>query len=83
MQMIAEEGRGALIYLHQTVEGFSVRASGMSAPCSLSIAKFRAPSPAESERKTQREIGMEPDSFRPGLETNPPAYQPSSKSRWS
>jgi 3,4-dihydroxy 2-butanone 4-phosphate synthase / GTP cyclohydrolase II len=57
MQAIAREGRGALIYLHQTSKGFSVERLG-----DRSVLAFhrdrRLPSLPESERKTQREIGI-------------------------
>jgi 3,4-dihydroxy 2-butanone 4-phosphate synthase / GTP cyclohydrolase II len=57
MQMIAEEGRGALIYLHQTSKGFSVERVDERTLLAFHR-EVRAPSPAESERKTQREIGI-------------------------
>ena len=57
MQAIAEEGRGALIYLHQTSKGFSVERMGDKAMLSFHRDK-RLPSLPESERKTQREIGI-------------------------
>ncbi len=59
MQMIAREGRGALIYLHQTSKGLSVDRIGDRT--SLSFHKDRgslSQSAPEHERKTQREIGI-------------------------
>ncbi len=57
MQAIAKEGRGALIYLHQTSKGFSVEKIGERSVLTFHRDK-RLPSLPESERKTQREIGM-------------------------
>jgi 3,4-dihydroxy 2-butanone 4-phosphate synthase / GTP cyclohydrolase II len=57
MQAIADAGRGALIYLHQTSKGFSVERLGERAMLSFHRDK-RLPSLPESERKTQREIGI-------------------------
>jgi 3,4-dihydroxy 2-butanone 4-phosphate synthase/GTP cyclohydrolase II len=57
MRAIAEAGRGAIIYLHQTSKGFSVDKIGDRAI--LSFHRDRAlPTLPESERKTQREIGI-------------------------
>ncbi len=57
MQAIAREGRGALIYLHQSSKGFSVERTG-----DRNFLMFHRdkslPSLPESERKTQREIGI-------------------------
>jgi 3,4-dihydroxy 2-butanone 4-phosphate synthase/GTP cyclohydrolase II len=57
LQAIAQEGRGALIYLHQTSKGFSVEKIG-DRPVLTFHRDKRLPSLPESERKTQREIGM-------------------------
>lgn len=57
MQAIAREGRGALIYLHQTSKGFSVERMGDRSMLIFHRDK-RLPSLPESERKTQREIGL-------------------------
>jgi 3,4-dihydroxy 2-butanone 4-phosphate synthase / GTP cyclohydrolase II len=57
MQAIAEAGRGALIYLHQTSKGFSVERMGDRALLSFHRDR-RLPALPESERKTQREIGI-------------------------
>ena len=54
---IAREGRGALIYLHQTSKGFSVEKVGERTALAFHRDK-RHPSLPESERKTQREIGL-------------------------
>ena len=54
---IAREGRGALIYLHQTSKGFSVERLGDRTMLAFHREK-RLPSLPESERKTQREIGI-------------------------
>ncbi len=59
MEAIAREGRGALIYLHQTSKGLSVERLGDRT--SLSFHKDRSSlsqSAPEHERKTQREIGI-------------------------
>jgi 3,4-dihydroxy 2-butanone 4-phosphate synthase/GTP cyclohydrolase II len=57
MQAIASEGRGALIYLHQTSKGFSAERIGDRTL--LTFHRDKAlPSLPESERKTQREIGI-------------------------
>ena len=57
MQAIAREGRGALIYLHQSTKGFSVERTGERNYLMFHRDK-RLPSLPESERKTQREIGI-------------------------
>ena len=57
LQAIANQGRGALIYLHQTSKGFSAERLGDRTL--LTFHRDRAlPSLPESERKTQREIGI-------------------------
>jgi len=57
LQRIAEEGRGALIYLHQTSQGFSVEKIGERG--ALTFHKGRKlPALLETERQTQREIGI-------------------------
>ena len=57
MRAIAQEKRGALIYLHQTSKGFS-----MERIADRTLLTFhrdrRLPSLPESERRTQREIGL-------------------------
>ena len=57
LQMIAEQGLGALIYLHQTSKGFSVEPMGERTLLSFHR-DVRLPALPESERKTQREIGI-------------------------
>jgi len=57
MQAIAREGRGALIYLHQTSKGFSVEQIADRSVLMFHRDK-RLPALPESERKTQREIGI-------------------------
>ena len=57
MAAIAAEGRGALIYLHQTTKGFSVEKIGDAT--AIAFHKERtSPSLPESQRRTQREIGL-------------------------
>jgi 3,4-dihydroxy 2-butanone 4-phosphate synthase/GTP cyclohydrolase II len=57
LEAIAAEGRGALIYLHQSARGFSVEKVGDQS--AISFHKDRSqPSLPESQRKTQREIGL-------------------------
>jgi 3,4-dihydroxy 2-butanone 4-phosphate synthase/GTP cyclohydrolase II len=57
LRRIAQEGRGALIYLHQTSQGFSVEKAGERG--SLSFHRGRKSlGPLENERQTQREIGI-------------------------
>jgi 3,4-dihydroxy 2-butanone 4-phosphate synthase / GTP cyclohydrolase II len=57
MQAIAQEGRGALIYLHQTSKGFSLERIGDRTLLAFHRER-RLPSLPESERRTQREIGI-------------------------
>ncbi len=57
MKMIAEEGRGALIYLHQTSKGFTAEKIGDQSFLTFHRDR-RLPSLPESERKTHREIGL-------------------------
>lgn len=57
LEAIATAGRGALIYLHQAAKGFSVEKVGDAT--AIAFHKDRAaPSLPESQRKTQREIGL-------------------------
>ena len=57
MRAIAEAGGGAIIYLHQTSKGFS--ADRLGDRTVLTFHRDRAlPTLPESERKTQREIGI-------------------------
>jgi 3,4-dihydroxy 2-butanone 4-phosphate synthase / GTP cyclohydrolase II len=57
MRRISEEGRGALIYLHQTSKGFSIEHIGERNALSFHRAS-KLPSLPDSERQTQREIGL-------------------------
>ena len=58
MQMIAEEGRGALIYLHQTGKGFSVdKVDGKPVLAFHRDKREPAHHPAH-QRTTQREVGI-------------------------
>jgi 3,4-dihydroxy 2-butanone 4-phosphate synthase / GTP cyclohydrolase II len=57
LNAIAEEGRGALIYLHQSSRGFSVEKIGDKNAVSFHHDRS-SPSLPESERKRQREIGI-------------------------
>jgi 3,4-dihydroxy 2-butanone 4-phosphate synthase / GTP cyclohydrolase II len=54
---IAAEGRGALIYLHQSSRGFSVEKVGDKAAISFQHDR-KSQSLPESERRIQREIGL-------------------------
>jgi len=57
LQAIAHEGRGALIYLHQSSKGFSTERVGEKT--AISFHHERMPqSSSETQRKTQREIGI-------------------------
>jgi len=57
LQAIAEDGRGALIYLHQTGKGFAVEKLGEKTVLTFHR-DVRLPNLPENERKTQREIGI-------------------------
>jgi 3,4-dihydroxy 2-butanone 4-phosphate synthase/GTP cyclohydrolase II len=57
LQVIADEGRGALIYLHQTSKGFSSEKIG-DQPFLTFHRERRLPTLPESERKIHREIGL-------------------------
>jgi 3,4-dihydroxy 2-butanone 4-phosphate synthase/GTP cyclohydrolase II len=57
LQAIADEGRGALIYLHQTSKGFSAEKVGDQSFLTFHRER-RLPTLPESARKTQREIGL-------------------------
>jgi 3,4-dihydroxy 2-butanone 4-phosphate synthase/GTP cyclohydrolase II len=57
LEAIAQEGRGALIYLHQSSKGFSAETIGDKTAISFHRERT-SPSLPESERKTQREIGI-------------------------
>jgi 3,4-dihydroxy 2-butanone 4-phosphate synthase/GTP cyclohydrolase II len=57
LQIIAEEERGALIYLHQTSKGFTAEKIGDQSFLTFHRER-RLPSLPESERKIHREIGL-------------------------
>jgi 3,4-dihydroxy 2-butanone 4-phosphate synthase/GTP cyclohydrolase II len=57
LKIIAEEDRGALIYLHQTSKGFSSEKIGDQSLLTFHRER-RQPSLPESERKIHREIGL-------------------------
>ena len=57
MRRIAEAGRGALIYLHQTSKGYSIEKLGDRFTIQFHHEQ-RLPTLPESQRKTQREIGI-------------------------
>jgi 3,4-dihydroxy 2-butanone 4-phosphate synthase/GTP cyclohydrolase II len=57
MRRIAEEGRGALIYLHSASKGYSVERLGERMTIQFHHEQ-RLPTLPESQRKTQREIGI-------------------------
>jgi 3,4-dihydroxy 2-butanone 4-phosphate synthase / GTP cyclohydrolase II len=57
LEAIAAEGRGALIYLHQSAKGFAIEKVGDRSLISFHHER-KSPSLPESERRTQREIGL-------------------------
>jgi 3,4-dihydroxy 2-butanone 4-phosphate synthase/GTP cyclohydrolase II len=57
MRMIAEAGRGAIIYLHQTSKGFSIERLGERTTLQFHR-DIRLATLPDSQRKTQREIGI-------------------------
>src|SRR5215471_7026663 len=57
LRRISAEGRGALIYLHQTSKGFSVERVGDWNALSFHPGR-KLPSLLDNERQTQREIGI-------------------------
>ncbi len=57
MRRIADEGRGALIYLHQTSKGYSVEKLADKLTLQFHHEQ-RLPTLPESQRRTQREIGI-------------------------
>jgi 3,4-dihydroxy 2-butanone 4-phosphate synthase/GTP cyclohydrolase II len=57
LSAIACEGRGALIYLHQSSKGFSVERVGDKTAISFNHERTPQSAP-ETQRKTQREIGI-------------------------
>src|ERR1700735_4340217 len=57
LRRIAQEGRGALIYLHQTSQGFSKEKIGERTALTFHRGR-KLPSLLDNERQTQREIGI-------------------------
>jgi 3,4-dihydroxy 2-butanone 4-phosphate synthase/GTP cyclohydrolase II len=57
LRRIGEEGRGALIYLHQTSQGFSIEKVGERSALSFHRGR-KLPTLLDNERQTQREIGI-------------------------
>jgi 3,4-dihydroxy 2-butanone 4-phosphate synthase / GTP cyclohydrolase II len=57
LRMISEEGRGALIYLHQTGKGFSVDKIDEK-PVLTFHRDVREPAHPDHQRKTQRDVGI-------------------------
>ena len=57
LRRIAEEGHGALIYLHQTSQGFSVEKIGERGALTFHRGR-KLPALLDNERQTQREIGI-------------------------
>jgi 3,4-dihydroxy 2-butanone 4-phosphate synthase / GTP cyclohydrolase II len=57
LRRIGREGRGALIYLHQTSQGFSIEKVGERTALSFHRGR-KLPSLLDNERQTQREIGI-------------------------
>jgi 3,4-dihydroxy 2-butanone 4-phosphate synthase / GTP cyclohydrolase II len=57
LRAIAQEGRGALIYLHQTSKGFSIEKVGERTALTFHRGR-KLPSLLDNERQTQREIGI-------------------------
>jgi len=57
MKMIADAGRGAIIYLHQTAKGFNVREMVGGSALTFEHESREARNP-EHQRRTQRQIGL-------------------------
>jgi 3,4-dihydroxy 2-butanone 4-phosphate synthase/GTP cyclohydrolase II len=57
LRRIAQEGRGALIYLHQTSQGFSKEKIGERTALTFHRGR-KLPALLDNERQTQREIGI-------------------------
>jgi 3,4-dihydroxy 2-butanone 4-phosphate synthase/GTP cyclohydrolase II len=57
LRRIAQEGRGALIYLHQTSKGFSIERAGDRTALSFHRGQ-KLPALLDNVRQTQREIGI-------------------------
>jgi 3,4-dihydroxy 2-butanone 4-phosphate synthase / GTP cyclohydrolase II len=57
MRMIADSGRGAIVYLHQTAKGFNVRELAEGSALSFEHETRDLQNP-EHQRRTQRQIGL-------------------------
>jgi 3,4-dihydroxy 2-butanone 4-phosphate synthase / GTP cyclohydrolase II len=57
MKMIADSGRGAIVYLHQTAKGFNVRELAEGSALSFEHETRDLQNP-EHQRRTQRQIGL-------------------------
>ena len=57
LRRISHEGRGALIYLHQTSQGFSVEKVGDRTALSFHRGR-KLPALLDNEKQTQREVGI-------------------------
>ena len=57
MKIVAESGRGAIIYLHQTAKGFNVRELAAGPALTFAHESRDARNP-EHQRRTQRQIGL-------------------------
>ncbi len=57
LRRISHEGRGALIYLHQTSQGFSVEKLGDRTALSFHRGR-KLPALLDNEKQTQREVGI-------------------------
>ena len=57
LRRIAQEGRGALIYLHQTSQGFSIEKAGERSALSFHRGR-KLPALLDTGKQTQREIGI-------------------------
>ncbi len=79
MQAIASEGRGALIYLHQTSKGFSVEKHRRPEDAELSIATQRLPSlpgertqnPARNRHRRANPLGFKSATHSPADQSSP------------
>jgi 3,4-dihydroxy 2-butanone 4-phosphate synthase / GTP cyclohydrolase II len=57
MKLIAESGRGAIVYLHQTAKGFNVQELAEGSTLAFEHER-RDPKNPEHQRRTQRQIGL-------------------------
>ena len=79
LRRIAQEGCGALIYLHQTSQGFSVEKSA-TATHSASTAAANFPACSKRKADAARNRNRRADSFRPESAPDPPADESSEES---